>query len=62
MIFPFLFLEASHSSGTGFSEILVGPRVRPLDTSSTRKISQLACPIEHFSGFIRRECPDHADQ
>jgi hypothetical protein len=61
MIFPLLMFEAPYSRRSRFSEILVSPRVGPLDSAPARKISQLARPIEHLPSLIRRECPDHTD-
>ena len=60
-IFPLLILEAPHCGRCRFGEILVCPRVGPLDNAPARKISQLPRPIEHLPSFIRRECPDHTD-
>jgi hypothetical protein len=61
MIFPLLIFETPHSRRRRFGEILIGPRVGPLDSAPSGKISQLARPIEHFISFIWRESPDHAD-
>jgi hypothetical protein len=62
MVFPLLILESRHGGRRRLGNILVSPGIGPLNRAPAREIGKLASPTQDLPSFVRRECPNHADE